>query len=121
MREDPSRPRPDGVPAASGPAGPSGRFPWLITDLVTGPGDAAGGLGYTVDGLDYCVRPMTGAATTKLYRCPGCDHHIALGTPHVVVWPAGQLADRRHWHSPCWARQRRLKGGLKVPRPKGRR
>ena len=45
------------------------------------------------------------------YRCPGCDQEIALGVPHVVVWPAddrgesgwgGRVDDRRHWHTPCW-------------------
>jgi hypothetical protein len=51
---------------------------------------------------------MTGAATTKVYRCPGCDHEIALGTPHIVAWPADRVEDRRHWHTPCWARQRRV-------------
>jgi hypothetical protein len=62
-------------------------------------------------GGEYVVRPMSGAATTKSYRCPGCDHEIVPGTPHVVVWPAdhpGGAEDRRHWHSPCWrARDRR--------------
>ena len=54
---------------------------------------------------------VTGAASTRAYLCPGCQHNIALGTPHVVVWPAdgmGGLDDRRHWHTPCWsARGRR--------------
>ncbi|WP_422745838.1 hypothetical protein ACN27E_25665 [Mycobacterium sp. WMMD1722] len=61
------------------------------------------------DGYEYEVRPIAGARAVKLYRCPGCDHQIALGTPHLVVWPAdgGDAAadDRRHWHSPCWARR----------------
>ena len=34
------------------------------------------------------VRSLTGAATGKTYRCPGCDQEIRLGTPHVVTWPA---------------------------------
>jgi hypothetical protein len=62
------------------------------------------------DGEDYVVRPVTGSAATKAYRCPGCDHEIRPATPHVVVWPfddAG-LERRRHWHSACWrARDRR--------------
>lgn len=62
-------------------------------------------------GSEWFVRAVTGAASTRAYLCPGCQHTIALGTPHVVVWPAdgmGGLDDRRHWHSPCWsARGRR--------------
>lgn len=63
------------------------------------------------DGSWY-VRSVTASAAVKLYRCPGCDHEIPPGVPHVVVWPvedrgdvgwgAGQVADRRHWHTPCW-------------------
>ena len=52
------------------------------------------------------VRTVTAAGAQKLYRCPGCDHEIAVGMPHVVVWPdsddGGQIADRRHWHTACW-------------------
>jgi hypothetical protein len=61
------------------------------------------------DGYDYEVRPIAGARAVKTYRCPGCDHEIRSGTPHVVVWPiespgASQtgIDDRRHWHTPCW-------------------
>ncbi|GGK19087.1 hypothetical protein GCM10010124_09620 [Pilimelia terevasa] len=57
------------------------------------------------------VRTVPAPSAAKAYRCPGCDHEIAPGTPHVVAWPAddgGDLADRRHWHSGCWrARSRR--------------
>jgi len=59
---------------------------------------------------EWVSRPVTGAATTKSYRCPGCDQEIAPGTPHIVAWPAGRsgVDYRRHWHTPCWrARQRR--------------
>lgn len=60
---------------------------------------------------DWLVRSISGAQTTKDYRCPGCDHEIRTGTPHVVAWPAdeyGSVEDRRHWHSGCWsARGRR--------------
>ena len=57
---------------------------------------------------DWMVRPLSGAAATKLYRCPGCDHEIRPGTPHVVVWRSGAEDMRRHWHTPCWrARGRR--------------
>lgn len=60
---------------------------------------------------DWIVRSVPGAQATKTYRCPGCDHEIRPGTPHVVAWPAddlGDVADRRHWHRACWdARGRR--------------
>jgi hypothetical protein len=70
---------------------------------------------------DWVVRAVSGSATGKLYRCPGCDQEIRPGTPHVVTWPAyarnsdldpwdtGSAADtRRHWHAVCWrARDRR--------------
>jgi hypothetical protein len=61
-----------------------------------------------VDGV-WLVRTVSGAGTTKTYRCPGCDQEVVPGTAHVVVWRdepvvafAG-IADRRHWHTPCWA------------------
>ncbi|MBO0823089.1 MAG: hypothetical protein J2P27_04415, partial [Actinobacteria bacterium] len=56
----------------------------------------------------WVVRQVPGAAATKLYRCPGCDQEVAIGTAHVVVWPAespGPQA-RRHWHTMCWQRRR---------------
>jgi hypothetical protein len=60
---------------------------------------------------EWLVRAVPGAHTTKVYRCPGCDHEIRPGTAHVVAWPAdehGSVADRRHWHNHCWtARGRR--------------
>ncbi len=65
-------------------------------------------------GGDWYVRSVSGAAAAKDYRCPGCDQIIVRGTAHVVVWSAeehGSLADRRHWHIPCWdARHRRRPG-----------
>jgi hypothetical protein len=60
-------------------------------------------------GEEYAVRPVTGGAAGKSYRCPGCDQEIRPGIPHVVVWaePSGG-DDRRHWHTACWnARDRR--------------
>jgi hypothetical protein len=67
---------------------------------------------------DWIVRSVSGAGSSKTYRCPGCDQEIKPGVPHVVAWPAdteqaawhggGGLDDRRHWHTPCWnARSRR--------------
>ncbi len=63
---------------------------------------------------DWHVRPISGAAATKNYRCPGCQQEIRPGTPHVVAWrddvPGGAEL-RRHWHTPCWnARDRRRPG-----------
>ncbi|GIJ80881.1 hypothetical protein SAMN05443287_103110 [Micromonospora phaseoli] len=61
---------------------------------------------------DWQVRGISGGASAKMYRCPGCDQEIRPGVAHVVAWPAdgrGDLTDRRHWHSGCWqARERRL-------------
>ncbi|HEY9475686.1 MAG TPA: hypothetical protein VIS06_17775 [Mycobacteriales bacterium] len=63
---------------------------------------------------DWIVRPVTGAAAGKAYRCPGCDQQIQAGVAHLVTWPADAigggdgLEQRRHWHRPCWnARDRR--------------
>lgn len=60
---------------------------------------------------DWLVRTVPGAQAVKDYRCPGCDHEVRAGVPHVVAWPAGESGsaeERRHWHSGCWsARGRR--------------
>jgi hypothetical protein len=62
-------------------------------------------------GAEWFVRRVSGSGSTRDYLCPGCQQGIALGTPHVVAWPAegiGGLEDRRHWHTSCWeARDRR--------------
>ncbi|HSL06571.1 MAG TPA: hypothetical protein VK887_01175 [Pseudonocardiaceae bacterium] len=55
---------------------------------------------------EWVVRTVPAEQAVKSYRCPGCDHEIGPGTAHVVAWPAGEqgsLADRRHWHTSCWA------------------
>ncbi|MDR1449353.1 MAG: hypothetical protein LBI84_03995 [Propionibacteriaceae bacterium] len=62
----------------------------------------------------WIVRTMPGSQALKDYRCPGCGVVLRAGTAHVVVWadtaplgsadPSG-LADRRHWHTACWARR----------------
>ncbi|HET7660277.1 MAG TPA: hypothetical protein VFK66_07795 [Oryzihumus sp.] len=66
-------------------------------------------------GEDWFVRRVSGAGSTKVYRCPGCQQELAPGIPHVVVWPAdglGGVDQRRHWHTPCWsARDRRRPQG----------
>jgi hypothetical protein len=58
---------------------------------------------------EWFVRAVSGLAAAKTYRCPGCDHEVRPGVPHVVAWPADgprsddvALTDRRHWHTPCW-------------------
>jgi hypothetical protein len=63
----------------------------------------------------WVVRALTGSASTKAYRCPGCDQEIRTATPNIVSWPAyprdsdldpwatESAADqRRHWHTACW-------------------
>lgn len=63
----------------------------------------------TRSGRDWTVQPVSRAAATKEYRCPGCELVIAPGTAHVVAWradglfgEAADLAARRHWHAHCW-------------------
>ncbi|MEV6774238.1 ATP/GTP-binding protein [Nocardia sp. NPDC051030] len=54
-------------------------------------------------GETYIVRTIPASRATKHYRCPGCDHEIPPGVPHLVAWPAeGGEEDRRHWHTGCW-------------------
>jgi hypothetical protein len=66
-------------------------------------------------GEPWVVRSITGSASTKPYRCPGCDQEIRPATPHVVAWPEEDAAGgagldlRRHWHTPCW-RAREARG-----------
>ena len=75
----------------------------------------------SADDGDWVVRPVSGAASTRTYRCPGCDQEIRPGTPHVVTWPVyardsdldpwdteSSVDWRRHWHTVCWrSRDRR--------------
>jgi hypothetical protein len=77
---------------------------------------AAGGMSRRESHPDgeWFVRRVTGVAASKAYRCPGCDHEVLAGQPHVVAWPAdgprsdqAALGDRRHWHTPCWAARNR--------------
>ena len=58
---------------------------------------------------EWNVRRVSGSASGKSYRCPGCDQLIPDGVPHVVAWPAHSgVDDRRHWHTSCWnAKDRR--------------
>ena len=66
----------------------------------------------TWQGEEYVVRRLTGSASTKPYRCPGCHQVIRPATPHTLAWPvlpstfsstATGLDERRHWHTACWA------------------
>ena len=56
------------------------------------------------DGI-YRVRKLTGSASNKPYRCPGCDQIIPMATPHIVAWLEYDEEGRRHWHSACWAKK----------------
>ena len=58
-------------------------------------------------GDEWVVRRLTGVASTKTYRCPGCNQEIRPATPHVVVWPSQAVDMRRHWHTPCWSSRSR--------------
>jgi hypothetical protein len=86
-----------------------------------GSGDGAASLGgqetqRTPDGV-FLVSTIPGHAARKSYRCPGCQQVIAVGTAHLVVWPADDpswvesaVDGRRHWHRSCWHR-RSTRGG----------
>jgi hypothetical protein len=50
------------------------------------------------------VRQVTGE---RPYRCPGCQQMIRPGITHLVVVPDDDADLRRHWHGPCWRRERR--------------
>ncbi|HEY3957144.1 MAG TPA: ATP/GTP-binding protein [Streptosporangiaceae bacterium] len=67
---------------------------------------------------DWVVRLVSGSASGKSYRCPGCDQEIRAGTAHVVAWPAltPGLDERRHWHRACWQRRLHRKPGPRRPR-----
>jgi hypothetical protein len=57
----------------------------------------------------FRVQAVTGEKG-KSYRCPGCQHEIRPGTPHLVVMEEGEVEGRRHWHSGCWHRELRRLG-----------
>ena len=48
---------------------------------------------------DWLVRPVTGAAATKTYRCPGCDQEIRRRRP--TSWPGPTTAPRRQMGQGC--------------------
>lgn len=58
-------------------------------------------------GEDWTVQKVR--SSEKSYVCPGCNHEISPGTPHIVAWASDSLfgreaalAARRHWHVNCW-------------------
>ncbi|WP_125609941.1 ATP/GTP-binding protein [Specibacter cremeus] len=58
---------------------------------------------------EWMVRPVTAGNAQKAYTCPGCNHPIQPGVPHLVVWQEDAMfgaeagmRDRRHWHENCW-------------------
>ncbi len=64
---------------------------------------------------EWIVQRITGSASTKVYRCPGCDMEIRPATPHIVAWPdygtaEGSLDERRHWHTNCWEKRTKRPG-----------
>ena len=83
---------------------------------------AAGGFGETTTeryaGSLWTVRRVSGARATRTYLCPGCQQEIAVGTPHVVAWPAD---GRRRARGPAALAYRLLvpsgrpAGGQRVP------
>ena len=61
---------------------------------------------------NWIVRRISGSAATKDYRCPGCDHEIKPATPHTLSYLERYLDERRHWHTACWERDRKLHSKL---------
>lgn len=61
----------------------------------------------------WLVQTMSAGQAVKDYLCPGCNQRVQAGLAHVVAWPqspaigsTSAVADRRHWHTACWARRR---------------
>ena len=59
------------------------------------------------------VRHVQPYQAVKPYRCPGCDHEIAVGLGHEVVVPTLEPELRRHWHTGCWFRAQKRATGKK--------
>ncbi|MDA8301495.1 MAG: hypothetical protein M0005_08090 [Actinomycetota bacterium] len=57
------------------------------------------------------VRRIQPSQARKVYRCPGCQQEIAVGTGHVVVVPLEAPDLRRHWHTSCWVMRGRRRPG----------
>lgn len=41
------------------------------------------------------------------YRCPLCGKHLPALSEHVLIWPEGDKARRRHAHTECVVRARK--------------
>lgn len=50
----------------------------------------------------YEVQRVPAYQAVKDYVCPDCGNTIGPGLGHVVVWPEGEVEERRHWHLHCW-------------------
>ncbi|HEY8093045.1 MAG TPA: hypothetical protein VID93_04660 [Acidimicrobiales bacterium] len=61
--------------------------------------------GFASDLSDVEVRAIQPYEAVKRYVCPGCHHHIAAGTGHLVIVPRAAPDLRRHWHRACWTRR----------------
>ncbi|OSO97891.1 hypothetical protein [Microbacterium sp. LEMMJ01] len=60
-------------------------------------------------GVEWTVQPVSAVQAQKAYVCPGCGRSVDPGTAQLCAWraygilgEAAALADRRHWHTPCW-------------------
>lgn len=91
----------------------SGRRPYGAPAVPVDVERALGGVRRerSADG-EWTVRTVRGSA--KGYTCPGCRQEVPPGVEHVVAWESdgllgaeAALADRRHWHSGCWAARSR--------------
>lgn len=57
-----------------------------------------------VRGLDHDGTSviLSFSISQKLYRCPGCHDHIAVGSEHVVVrYDTDGGGWHQHWHRAC--------------------
>jgi hypothetical protein len=69
----------------------------------------------------YDVRPA-GSTKPATYKCPICRASLPALMPHLLVWPEGDKARRRHAHPECVQRARRegrlpLREEVEPPRP----
>jgi hypothetical protein len=54
----------------------------------------------------YAVRPA-GSTKPATYRCPLCGRRLPALAEHLLVFPEGDAARRRHAHTTCVMRARR--------------
>lgn len=88
----------------------SNKRPWHEPHVPLDEARARGGVRMArgPGGVQYQVRPIPRGE--KNYVCPWCNQAIPVGTAHVVAWATEHLfgadaaiAERRHWHTGCWA------------------